>query len=259
MKTELLQFNNKKGDILRGILVLNNEQNKEILLMVGGFEGPATTQKKFKVLVDNIEFSSFRLDYTGIGISDGDFSKLTVKDLSLDIKAAIEELNNRGFNKIYIVCHSLSACAISSLVEHFDKIILMAPALNQKELARYWFVQSLNEKQGFAKEINWNNYKQYLNEQDFLRDCKRNDKMTSMNNILSDYFMENIDKDYSSLFVDFQDRVFHVHGLNDDVVPLESMTVNFNNHIFIEKGDHDLERPDMIEKWFESTIKFIIK
>lgn len=257
MKTELLQFNNTKGDILRGIFVLNNENNKKILLMVGGFEGSATTQKKFKAIADKIDFSSLRIDYSGLGISDGDFSKLTVNSLSLDIKTAVEELNKKGFNRIYVACHSLSACAVSLMSEHFDKIVLMAPALNQKGLLRYWFTKSLNEKQNLTKELNWNNYKQYLNEEAFLKDCQRDDKMTSMNNILSDYFMENMDKDYSSLLEKYENKVLHIHGLNDNVVPLESITVKFNNNILIEKGDHDLERPDMIEQWIIPIIKFI--
>jgi esterase/lipase len=152
MENELLQFNNIKGDILRGILVLKNESNKKILLMVGGFEGSATTQKKFKTLADNIGFSSFRLDYTGIGLSDGDFSKLSVNNLSLDIKSTIEELNKRGFNQIQVACHSLSSCAVSLLASYLDKIILFAPALNQKELLRYWFVNSLNENKILRKK-----------------------------------------------------------------------------------------------------------
>jgi esterase/lipase len=259
MKTELLEFNNPNGNTIRGIFVLNNEDNKKVLLMVGGFEGSATTQKKFKILTDKIDFSSLRIDYSGVGISDGDFSKLTVNNLSLDIKTAAEELNKRGFDKIYIACHSLSACAVSLLIDYFDKIILIAPALNQKELLRYWFVNSLNEKQGFTKEINWNNYKQHLNEEEFLKDCQRNDKMTSMNNILSDYFMENMNKDYSSLLINSQKKIFHIHGLNDDVVPPESITTNFDNKILIEEGGHDLERPDIIKKWIEPTIQFLIK
>ena len=78
MKIELLEFNNINGEILRGIFVSKNKDKKKVALMVGGFERSATTQKKFKVLADNLNISSLRLDYTGIGLSDGDFSDLTV-------------------------------------------------------------------------------------------------------------------------------------------------------------------------------------
>ena len=75
MRTELLEFKNRKGNILRGILVLRKEDDKRAVLMIGGFERPTTTQKKFKILADNLNISSLRLDYTGIGLSDGDFLK----------------------------------------------------------------------------------------------------------------------------------------------------------------------------------------
>ncbi len=256
MKTELLEFTNSKGILLRGIFVNKNRNNKKSLLMVGGFEGSATTQKKFKTISDKATISSLRIDYSGLGISDGDFSKLTVKNLSEDIRVGKEFLEKNGFSEIIIVCHSLSACAVALMVNCFNKIILMAPALNQKELLRYWFVQSQNKKQCFSKEINWNNYKQYLNEEEFLKDCRRDEKMTDMNNISSDYFMENKEKDYSLLLEKHKERILHIHGLEDDVVPFESITINLNN-ILIKKGDHDLERPDMTEQWINPTIKFI--
>ncbi|NMB47798.1 hypothetical protein GYA01_03095, partial [Patescibacteria group bacterium] len=151
MKIELLEFNNINREILRGIFVSKNKDKKKVALMVGGFERSATTQKKFKVLADNLNISSLRLDYTGIGLSDGDFSDLTVQNLATDIKSATEVLNEKGFLEVIVVCHSLSACAVSLIANCFNKIVLFAPALNQKELLRYWFVDSLEKE----KEIDW--------------------------------------------------------------------------------------------------------
>ena len=95
-------------------------------------------------------------------------------------------------DRVIVVCHSLSACAVSLIANCFNKIVLFAPALNQKELLRYWFVDSLEKE----KEIDWRNYKQYLNEEEFLKDCMRSDKMTKANYISSNYFMEGEGKDY---------------------------------------------------------------
>lgn len=252
MKTEILEFNNKE-DILRGVFVLKNKESKRVVLMIGGFERPATTQKKFKILADNLNTSSLRLDYTGIGLSDGDFSGLTVCNLVLDIKLAIDELNKKGFTEISMICHSLSACAASLIANCFDKIVLFAPALNQGELLRYWFTKN-SEKE---KEINWNNYRQYLNEEEFLKDCQRSGKMNKTNYISSNYFMEGIDKDYSSFFSKDKGKILHIHGLNDETVPIKSNTITFINNVFIEYGDHDLERPDMVKQWLGKVVKFI--
>lgn len=253
MKIELLEFNNINREILRGIFVSKNKDKKKVALMVGGFERSATTQKKFKILADNLNISSLRLDYTGIGLSDGDFSDLTVQNLATDIKSATEVLNEKGFLEVIVVCHSLSACAVSLIANCFNKIVLFAPALNQKELLRYWFVDSLEKE----KEIDWGNYKQYLNEEEFLKDCKRDDKMTKANYISSNYFMEGEGKDYSFFFSKYQERILHIHGLNDKTVPINSNTIVFKNSVFIEGGDHDLERPDMIKQWLEKVIQFL--
>jgi len=77
-----------------------------------------------------------------------------------------------------------------------------------------------------------------------------------MNNISSDYFMENKDKDYSSYLERSKEKILHIHGMSDDVVPFESVNIDLNN-ILIKEGNHNLERPDMIEQWIKPIIKFI--
>ena len=181
------------------------------------------------------------------------FSELTVNNLVGDIKVSIEELNKKGFMEISVICHSLSACAVSLIAGYFNKIVLFAPALNQKELLRYWFVKNLEKE----REVSWINYKQYLNEEEFLKDCQRSDKMTKANYISSNYFTEGIDEDYSSLFSEHQGKILHIHGFSDDTVPMDSNRINFATSIFVEGGDHDLERPDMVKQWLEKTIGFI--
>jgi hypothetical protein len=49
-------------------------------------------------------------------------------------------------------------------------------------------------------EITWNNYKDHLDEDAFLKDCSRTDKMTKANYIDSEYFMQSKDYDFSQKF-----------------------------------------------------------
>lgn len=69
-----------------------------------------------------------------------------------------------GIEKISIVSHSMGACvavtAQNNLSDQIDKIVLLAPALNQPELNRYWFTMNLNKD----KEITRENYKDYFDE-----------------------------------------------------------------------------------------------
>ena len=260
-QTSLIEFTNKTNDLLRGILLLK-DNSKKVVLMCGGFERSTTTEKKFKILADKLierNILSLRFDHTGCGLSDGDFSKITVAGIADDLRNAIEFLKEEiEVENISLVCHSLAACAAGELLkeENFEKIILLAPALNQKDLLRYWFAVSDAKKKNLGIEINWNNFKDYLDEEQFQKDCLRTDKMTKVNYILSDYFLENKDKDYSSDFTSNQ-NILHIHGNKDDKVPLESLNVKFGNQIIVKGGDHDMERPDIFNAWIDKAVGFV--
>ncbi|MEA3463734.1 MAG: alpha/beta hydrolase [Patescibacteria group bacterium] len=261
-QTKLIEFKNQNNNILRGILVISKKAKKAVL-MCGGFERSATTEKKFKVLADELvkqNITSLRFDYFGCGLSDGDFSKITVEKMCDDFKNAVKILQDKTDYKknISVITHSLSACVIANLVKalSFEKIILIAPALNQKDLLRYWFVASAMQKQNPDLKITWRNFKDYLNEKKFQTDCDRIDKITKANYVSADYFLENKDKDYSNLLSDNK-NILHIHGDSDDKVPLESLNIEFKNKIIIKNGDHDLERPDMMEQWLKDAVNFI--
>lgn len=258
---KLVEFVNQTNDLLRGILLSNGRSDKAVL-MCGGFERSATTEKKFKATADELiknDIISLRFDYTGCGLSGGDFSKTTVERMSSDLRSAIEFLaKETGVKNISVICHSLSACAIGNLLKdiNFEKIVLIAPALSQKDLLRYWFTISAMEKQNPNTEVSWSNFKDYLDEKRFQEDCLRTSKMTKANYISSDYFLENKNKDYSGYFKNNQ-NILHIHGDKDDKVPLESLNVKFKNEIIVEGGDHDMERPDMFGQWIKKAVDFI--
>jgi len=246
MKTKLLKIGNN-----RGILVDKNTDN--IIIMIGGFERTATTEKKFKKLADNVNISSFRFDYSGIGLSDGDFSNITISSMTVELKNVLNELS-KDYKNFIVFAHSLSACVIHNF--DFEKNILISPALNQKELLRYYFVLSDPKLKDVKGKIDWSNYRNYLNEDDFLKNCELKNKMTKNNYIFPSYFLENKNIDYSKL-IKRQDNILHIHGDKDDKVPIESLNIKFNNSIIVKNGDHDLERPDMMIQWEQKAIEFI--
>lgn len=260
-QAKLAKFKNKTNDLLRGIL-LSNGNGKNAVLMCGWFERSATTEKKFKVLADKLDennISSLRFDCTGCGLSDGDFSKLTVERMADDLLRAVDFLKKQIKTKnISIVCHSLAACAAASLLGEIkpEKIILIAPALNQKDLLRYWFTISAMEKQNPCIKIDWSNFKNYLDENKFQEDCSRTDKMAKFYYISSAYFWENKNKNYTNLFKNAQ-NVLRIHGDKDDKVPPESLNAKFSNEIIVKGGDHDMERPDMFGQWINKAVDFI--
>lgn len=267
MKTKLLEFPNSENHILRGIISLPDEEAIKSVICLHGFERCSTTEKKFKKLSDSLvknKVAVLRLDFAGCGLSDGDFTFTTIDKQANDFVVALTKLKNEtGHKKIHIVAHSLGACVLAAKIdeikEDIGKVILIAPALNQKDLLRYWFV-TIQMKQSNSKiEITWQNFNQYLDETAFQQDCKRNDMMTRINYIDSKYFLEAKDFDFSKKFNDLSSRVLHIHGLKDNAVPIESINTKFENQIIIENGDHDLERPDLMTQWLDKAVDFLLK
>lgn len=258
---KLIEFKNRQGDALRGIAAL--AQSDEIALFLHGFERTSVTEKKFKVLADELlkkNISSFRFDFTGTGLSDGDFAHATVASMADDLSRAIRAISEYGKN-MHIVAHSLGACVAAQYLqgsEHvsYKSAVLLAPAFNQKELMRFWFVSSGIKKADPALKIIWSNYRDYFDEAAFSADCERQDKMMKANYISADYFLENKDKDYAHVFTDMK-NVLHIHGDADDKVPFESVTAQFPHQLIVKGGDHDCERPDMREQWTGKAIEFI--
>lgn len=255
MITSLIEFNSG-NEVLRGIMT-GNAKNKKIVIMLAGFERAGTTERKFKLLADELNkknISAFRFDAPDCGLSDGDFYQMSIEKMAHNLESAVKYLKKIGYNNFSVVGHSLAACAISLLLDKnlFNKIILIAPGLNQKDLLRLWFVQKNNK----GTEITWNNYLDYLKEKHFIKNLKF-DLTTKSHKLHHSYREYNQDKDYSSRFINFSDKVLLIHGNSDYIVPLASLNCKFNQQIIIDKGDHDLERPEIIEQWLEKAVCFL--
>lgn len=265
MQTKLLEFLGEEEQTLRGVLNLPKEKPIKSVIFLHGFERCSTTEKKFKALADHLAekgVASLRLDFSGCGLSDGDFIATTITRQSGEFLKAIPIfLQEMGNEKINIVAHSLGACVLAGVIEkiksRLEKIILLAPALNQKELLRYWFVTSQMKKMRAEEETTWQNYRQNLDEEAFETDCSRADKMTKANYIGADYFLEGKEVDFSEIFREYDSRILHIHGLKDVAVPLESLSFEFSNKIMVENGDHDLEKPNQRDQWLSKARDFL--
>jgi alpha-beta hydrolase superfamily lysophospholipase len=254
-KAQLLEFKNKKGNLIRGVFI-GPKKFIKCVIFIHGFEGTSSTDKKFKVISEKLaekNIASLRLDSEGCGLSGGDFKNMTVKNQAEELSLVIKKINCKN---ISIVTHSLGACIVTEYLKNneniFGNIILFSPALNQRDLLRYWFVKSSNKNNG----ILWKNYKNYLNEKDFQKNYKKKSLLTKENYFPYNYFKENQNKDYSEKF-NINENVLYIIGDKDDVTPTESVTIKFKNKIIVKGGDHDLRRPDMEKQYLNKVIKFI--
>ncbi len=262
---KLVEFKNKEGEILRGIF--SDKGSSEIVLCIHGFERTATTEPKFKRLSDKLSknnISSFRFDFSGCGLSDGDFKDMTVEKLVQDLKSAIENIR-KNTNKVSIVTHSMAGCVLAMFKNKypdtvFEKIVLISPAFNQKELLRYYFAISLAKKEDKNIVLNWKNWTDYFSgEEDFEKSYMSDDKFSKSNYFPKKYFQENKELDYSSYFSGDEKNILHIHGTKDRVVPLESLNVKFKNSLLVKDGDHDIELPPMQSQWIFKAVNFLTK
>lgn len=254
---QLIEFKSSKNQTLRGILDKTNSRTG--IVFVHGFER-TTVEKKFKAIVDKLRDKAnlFRFDFSGCGLSDGDFIDFSVKKSSEELKLAINTFAEYAHKvkEIILIGHSLGACIILDYLKNnpdnmVSKVLFFAPALNQKELLRYYFVKGINKQ----VDVTWQNYRDYLDEKEFLQDIEIEKRITKEHWLGDKYFLENAVKDYNNNLKDIQQEIFIIHGDNDDKVPIESNQTKPD--ILVKKGDHDLQRPNMIEQWLPQILKFL--
>lgn len=269
MKTILHEFFNDSHSLLRGVLTLPEWEIGAWIVCVWGFERNATTEKKNKKIADALVdqgVATLRFDFSGCGLSDWDFSTMSIEKQAKELLSAINVLKEHT-PIIHLVWHSLGACVIAVALDiikknpdkntQIDKIILLAPALNQKDLLRYWFAQQVARNENPLQKVMRDNYKQFVQEDDFLADCARTDKLTKSSYANPEHYLYNTDKDYSSSFIGRESSVLHVHGERDRTVPVDSMSIQFPNKVIVLWGDHDMEKVPQIEQWLPQAIHFI--
>lgn len=267
----LVEFNNHLGEKLRG--VLSPSDSDQAVVFIHGLDR-LSEESKFanfeKRLRGNLV--CLRFDHSGCGISDGSFEDVTIAKLTQELGRAVGKLRQEQsqIDKLNLVAHSLGACpALNIALKQpalINKIILLSPALNQRQLLRYWFARLERNEESLAEEslaeINWPNYQQYFDEDQFQEFIADNQKVMKTYYFSNRYHKENQDQDYQDLLTQIdQEKVMIVHGTDDEAVPIES------NHrlpkkiqlISVKDGDHHLEKPHMVEQYLKEAIAFVRK
>lgn len=266
MKTVLIEFKNRESDILRGLLSLPDGLVRAGVLMFHGFEGASTTERKSKLFADKLlesGIASLRFDFSGCGISDGDYFHMTIDKQSQEFKAALGVFKKEvGAIPINIFAHSLGICAVASSIDEvgadINKMVFISPVLNQREMLRYYFTLSAMKLINPEINITWKNYRKYLNESDFLKDCARVTNILRPEFSGSDYFMSSKDIDLSAAFDSYKEKVLCILGDKDSAVPMDSVSAEFPNKIIVSGGDHHMEKTEYIRhQWIERAAKFL--
>jgi pimeloyl-ACP methyl ester carboxylesterase len=226
--------------LLGGNLYFSTELDRDIaIVFLADFNRAGTDDMKFNVIAGKLDLPCVTFDYAGLGRSLGNTLDFTVSKATEDFRQVIASLRASGFKKFYAVAHSLGACVLGKYLatggDFVEKAILLAPALNQWALLRYWFTRSF-----FPEEnIGWESYlaKFYqAGEEEFLKWCSKAWRAGD-NDYGADYRQENREADYSGCFSDFS-RIACIHGSNDVVVPEQSVKIR-SDRVFYLRADHD--------------------
>ena len=267
MTTRLVELKNSRGLTLRGILIETSDSTSgTALVCVPGFEGLSSTAPKFVHLTKALLATSpvpisriFRYDPTGIGLSDGEYHQSTLDTLVDDLSHVVTYLSASCQSFIF-VGHSLGSCVITQFIHshrdiHVKKIILLAPALNQHELHRFWYTGAVHQC------ATWKDYKEKFDEiqfQKYLQE-KPSDACKShrAHRILYDFIRLCSEEDFSNKLTGYADRVLYIHGDRDPIVPIESVKDRFEHTLICQSDDHDLEEPDVADEWIPKAVDFI--
>ncbi len=257
---ELVQITTNSGKI-RGLLSRARPSSSEhIVFFIPGFER-TVIEPKFKILEQALrgKVNIFRFDFPGLGLSDGDFETFTIKKAADNLAEVVSSLLDLvDFKRVSFVAHSLGACIVSQYLlgnnlSALKKIVFLAPALNQKELFRLWFVSVSYP----AKEILWGNFRDFLDEDKFNESLKERKEMKA-HYLNPDYFLENKERDFNKLIKDtpWFDKIFVVHGDADEKVPIASNAKDPN--IIVKNGNHNLEKPSIQKQWPDKTVSYLL-
>ena len=186
----------------------------------------------------------FRFDFSGCGLSDGEFGNITVDKYVEEIKIALDAFKSNvpDLKQVTIMAHSFSSCAVLKYLQEeddlIDKVAFFGPAFNQKVLQRYWFAQSKNCVK--KSDVTIKNYNDYITEEDFQDFIAIKKRQSKAHYIANEYFLENEKEDYQELFPTCglnPQNILIVHGDADRAVPVES-----NNNITKEIRDRKSTR-----------------
>lgn len=143
-----VDFLNAKKERLAGVLTLPKyTTNLPGVIICHGLAGTKSNRKfvDWSRFLANKGIASLRFDFSGHGESEGEFEKLTIEKEAADLACAFGFLSKQkriNSSKIAIIGHSLGgtvAAVFQAQCQKANALILLAPAMQQKELLLSWY------------------------------------------------------------------------------------------------------------------------
>ena len=152
-----VELKNEWGKTLRGYLDYPENFNGEILVFFHGFTGNKSEHayhfRNFSRLIAKDGYASIRMDFSGNGESDGDFSEFTFDTMMSEAKEIIDyAFNLEGVKRVSLLGFSMGgavASIMSSVYQNkLSKIILWSAAANIAEHIKNYFEKGVELPNG---------------------------------------------------------------------------------------------------------------
>lgn len=241
------------GDGKLGIRTYHVPFHDRAVLLIPGF-GRSSAEPKFRALAAELANRNVASATIDLNI-DGRQKKLTLEEMLWDIERAELYLAHvHGWHISAYAGHSLGAALAMSRCcdrdrdeRHFRlrSLALIAPALNQAKLLRYWFFRKHHPGASWQRFSTTWQARPHL-EQQFLDE---RGQPTYAKDVLS--------LDLSFEGCRYLEKTLHIHGQNDATVPPESIAVRYKHRITIPGGDHDMETEDALDAWVGRTARHL--
>jgi len=247
-----ISFFNDKKEKLWGVLTLpkalDTSAKWPALIICHGF-GQTKSQRKFVNLARALAkqgIASLGFDFSGHGQSEGSLEKLSIEKQAQELKAAYDKLlgdKRIDKNKIALLGHSLGAlvvCLSQAKYQIAKALVLLSPALHQKELVKQWYSKEeigLWKKQGYLD--------------------------TPKGRLDLNYLNEAVSRDWSEVIKDIDPPTLIAHGEKDKDIPLkysrdlfEKLKVKKKLDI-IAAADHHFESKEARQKLIELCLNWL--
>ncbi len=147
MNSQKILTKNKYGEKLVGLLDLPDSQENKLpaVILLHGFGGEKTESGLFDDIAQELNrnnFLSYRFDFSGLGQSEGDYSKTTLTRLTEDLRSMIDFVKSQpevDASMIAIIGFSLGTA--------------VATALNAPEIKTYVFLGSVADPYNVLKSL----------------------------------------------------------------------------------------------------------
>ncbi len=198
MKEENVTFKNPKGLELVGVLHLPDKKVRAAVVMAHGLAGNKDRPRHIEIAEELASngFVVLRFDFGGCGESPD--RPISVKEQVVDLRAAIDFMKGRGYEKIYLLGESLGG--VTSILAWDDDVktmALLAPVSKSKIVLRYDGCDKDDESNTLFEKDN----RIFKLSKDFNAERKAIDQEKILSRIKC--------------------KVLIIHGSADDTVPLE--------------------------------------